>query len=171
MKIVRDLIALKISYEPGSPDRLRRARPDELLRFLVEKVIEEAAEVRQAGFGRRSESDAPQYCPSPQQAEEEIREELGDLLEAFHALREYLNVSIVDVEHARYQKREQLGGFDRRWILKSRSLPPIHQVCWDCERITRDPSAGGYYHPSHCSVCEEDWPCVDEGKRTSEEER
>lgn len=153
-KLVRREVARRISYEPGSVDRLRQATKDEMPELCAEKVREELDEVMEQFAtlvpGQEVLLDHP------------IVEELGDLMEAVEELRRQVGVAVTKVEFAQTRKRERLGALDGRWVLASRRLPPIHEECFDCDALL------DYHHEGHrhCSVCDGEWPCPDAGART-----
>lgn len=46
-----------------------------------------------------------------------ITEELADVLEVIHAIANYKNIKLEDIEHIRKLKKEEKWGFDQRIIL------------------------------------------------------
>jgi predicted house-cleaning noncanonical NTP pyrophosphatase (MazG superfamily) len=73
MKLIRDRIP-EIAAANGSPMKTRKARPDELLRLLKEKLMEESAELYRTMEGSADEA-----------------EEMADVLEVVNCLLQLLD--------------------------------------------------------------------------------
>jgi len=76
----------------------------EFRRELLYKLIEEAEEVRQAGY----DPDSNDFV-----------KELADLSEVFQATLKEFGVSSEDVEKVREERRKERGGFDDKVFLES----------------------------------------------------
>ncbi|NHN49742.1 nucleoside triphosphate pyrophosphohydrolase [Halostella sp. JP-L12] len=94
-KLVRDRIP-EIIEADGERPRVHVADEDEYERRLREKLDEEVREYREDGGV----------------------EELADVLEAVHALRELAGVSAEELEAIRVEKAEERGRFEERIVLE-----------------------------------------------------
>lgn len=81
---------------------------------LLEKLQEETTEVIQAA--------------NPQ----ELKEELGDVLEVIHALAQDAGFSFESVDEERKKKREQRGGFEQRIFVETVEFPEGHPTIAYC---------------------------------------
>lgn len=96
-KLIRDKIPDIVSSK-GETLNIRTAVGDEFRNFLLDKILEEAAEVRSA------------------QNEEELAEELADLLTVIKGIGDHLNIEDKIFEAAK-KKYEERGGFEKGIIL------------------------------------------------------
>lgn len=94
-KLVRDRIPETIRKDGETPVT-RRVSGDEYRDLLVEKLYEEVGEFEDGG---------------------EI-EELADVLEVVHALREFEGVSAAELEAVRTRKADERGGFAEGIVLE-----------------------------------------------------
>lgn len=101
-KLVRDRIPLIIK-RAGSIARVRRVAPALARELLLQKVVEEALELRSAP-------------PS------ETIEELADIIEVLEALRTQARITWNELEDVRARKREQRGGFSEAIYLEQTEL-------------------------------------------------
>lgn len=93
-KLVRDKI-LEIIESNGLTYNSRILDPDEILREVKEKMVEEAIELRE------SESN------------KDVIEELADILELVHTSINIIGSTYAELEEVRLQKRLKRGGFDK----------------------------------------------------------
>jgi predicted house-cleaning noncanonical NTP pyrophosphatase (MazG superfamily) len=94
-KLVRDGIPEYLTNK-GLKSETRIVRDDELIRYLKQKLVEEAQEV---------------------EASNNPLEELGDMYEVMLALLQRLDLDWSDVQTAAEQKRLERGGFDHGIVL------------------------------------------------------
>lgn len=94
-KLVRDKIP-EIIEENGEVPIIHTATEEEYGRCLIDKLDEEVAEYRES---------------------HEI-EELADILEVIHAIREARGVTKEQLENTRAQKAEQCGRFEEKIVLE-----------------------------------------------------
>lgn len=102
-KLVRDNIP-DIIRKNGELPNIREMDTDEYRRELLYKLIEEAEEVRQAG-----------YDP----AERSFMTELADLSEVLGAVMKEFNINADELAETQRKRREERGGFDNRVFLES----------------------------------------------------
>lgn len=98
-KLVRDKIP-EIIKKNGETPRIRIAQRHEILRFLQDKLLEEANEV------------------SREYLIDKIPEELADCLEVIHEFQKRLGISLKRIEKIRKKKRRNRGGFTKNIILE-----------------------------------------------------
>jgi predicted house-cleaning noncanonical NTP pyrophosphatase (MazG superfamily) len=98
-KLVRDRIPEIIRAAGGEP-HTRRLQGDELIAALLDKVVEEAHELREASVDQRIE-------------------EMADLLEVLAAVAERLGVTLDQVQDVGHIKRSSRGGFNDGLFLYS----------------------------------------------------
>ena len=89
-KLIRDKLEHLVP-----PNQLARARPDELERLLLDKILEEAEELAETG--------------DPMEA--------VDLLEALSEWLSLHNMTLQDIQKLADKKREERGGFKKRLVL------------------------------------------------------
>jgi predicted house-cleaning noncanonical NTP pyrophosphatase (MazG superfamily) len=94
-KLVRDHIP-QIIKSAGKNPKYHQANDQEFRQLLIVKLNEEVTEF--------INSNDP--------------EELADILEVIHTLAQELNITYNDIENLRLQKRNQRGGFDKKYILE-----------------------------------------------------
>lgn len=102
-KLIRDKIP-EIIRANGELPNTRIMEDDEFRRELLYKLIEEAEEVRQAGYDA---SDA------------EFITELADLAEVFEAVLTTFNIDGDELNRVRDDRRNVRGGFEGRIFLES----------------------------------------------------
>lgn len=102
-KLIRDKIPAIIRANGELPNT-RPMDQDEYRRELLYKLIEEAEEVRQAGYDPESQG---------------FVKELADVSEVFDAILKEFDVSIETVEATQEQRRRERGGFDDKIFLES----------------------------------------------------
>ena len=102
-KLVRDRVP-EIIRAGGEVPNTRTMEQDEYRRELLYKLIEEAEEVRQAGYDPSSAA---------------FTEELADLLEVFDAILKEFSIPIETVKTIQAQHRRTRGGFDDKVFLES----------------------------------------------------
>lgn len=102
-KLVRDKIP-SIIRANGELPNTRPMNTDEYRRELLYALIEEAEEVRQAGYDSSGNS---------------FLKELADLSEVFDAVLKEFDVRPEVVESVREQRRKERGGFDDKIFLES----------------------------------------------------
>lgn len=95
-KLVRDRIP-EIIRENGEEPEIERLEDDEIEAYVLEKVVEEARELRESGE----------------------KEELADLLEVVEKMMEIEEWSEEELEKLREEKNRERGGFDENIVLKS----------------------------------------------------
>ena len=102
-KLVRDLIPAVIENN-GSVPVVRILKSDgEFLDSLQKKLKEEVRELVSA------------------QGRKEVVSETADIMEVLHALLDFKNIPLSEVESARKKKRKERGGFqDRIFLIKTR---------------------------------------------------
>ncbi len=103
-RLVRDLIP-QLVKDAGHEIQFRALNDDEKPRFLKEKILEEARQLRNADAGAE-------------------KEEVADLLETLETLiraRGYDRDALRQVKEA---KRKRRGGFDRCWVVEETASPP-----------------------------------------------
>lgn len=93
-KLIRDKIP-EITLMDGVKTFTRELEPDEYIKRLNDKLIEEVKEVIQA------------------KGKMEIVEELADVLEVINAIASLNNLSFQDIEAARFKKKVAKGGFEK----------------------------------------------------------
>lgn len=102
-KLVRDNIP-KIIRANGEFPHVRVMETDEYRRELLYKLIEEAEEVRQAGY------DA---------SDPEFTAEIADVLEVIDAILVEFNIDNDRLEMARTERRNERGGLNERIFLEA----------------------------------------------------
>ena len=102
-KLVRDNIP-DIIRKNGELPNTRVMADDEYRRELLYKLIEEAEEVRQAGY------DA---------SDVEFMTELADVREVYEALLETFNIDTTLLDEIQTKRREERGGFGKKIFLES----------------------------------------------------
>lgn len=102
-KLVRDKIPDIIRGNKEMP-MTRTMETDEYRRELLYKLIEEAEEVRQAGY----ESDSA-----------ELMSELSDVMEVYLAILTEYNLNADEIEKLRLERAEKRGGFKDKIFLES----------------------------------------------------
>ncbi len=107
-KLIRDRIP-EITLIDGVVTFTRELEPDEYIKRLNDKLIEESKEVTQA------------------KDKMEIAEELADVLEVIQAISIANNLSFQDIENARLKKRATKGGFDKRVYCSIIEIPGNHK--------------------------------------------
>lgn len=103
-RLVRDMIP-QLVKEAGHDVQFRALADDEKPRFLKEKILDEARQLRNADAGAE-------------------KEEVADLLETLEALiraRAYDRDALRQVKDA---KRKRRGGFDRCWVVEETATAP-----------------------------------------------
>jgi predicted house-cleaning noncanonical NTP pyrophosphatase (MazG superfamily) len=93
-KLVRDKIP-EIIRKSGRKAKTRRADEYEVKELLLEKILEEAHELRKSGK----------------------KEELADILEAIYSLMKAEDLSLAEIEKIRIKKAKERGSFDERTVL------------------------------------------------------
>lgn len=93
-KLVRDKIP-EIIKKVGKKANTRTAQDLEVKQLLLEKIVEEAKELRESGD----------------------HEEIADMMEVIDALLKFENISKEDIEKIRIKKAKEKGSFDKRTIL------------------------------------------------------
>lgn len=106
-KLIRDKL-LGILGSNGIKLQHRSLGVEEFILQLKEKLVEEAAEIKQA------------------QNHEELLEELADILEIAHTLSSAIGSTIQHVEEQRVEKRQLKGGFDNRIYCKEMEMEEDH---------------------------------------------
>lgn len=107
-KLIRDKIP-EITLIDGVETFIRELGPDEYIKRLNDKLIEEAKEVIQA------------------KDKMEIAEELADVLEVINAIASVSNLSFQEIENARLIKREIKGGFEKGIYCSFIEMPSDNQ--------------------------------------------
>lgn len=107
-KLIRDKIP-EITLIDGVDTFTRELGPDEYIKRLNDKLIEEAKEVIQA------------------KDKIEIAEELADVLEVINAISIVNNLSFADIEDARLKKKAEKGGFEKGVYCSFIEMPSDHQ--------------------------------------------
>ncbi len=100
-KLVRDRIPEIIQGDAKSCT-VRTLDPAAYRQALLEKLVEEAQEVRQTEGDR-----------------EELVKELADVYEVIDALVKEFDLSREEIESVQKEKREQRGGFEKKLFLES----------------------------------------------------
>lgn len=95
-KLVRDKIPEIISNNNGKPV-CRILNENEYKKELDKKLLEEVKEY----------------------LKDDNSEEIADILEVLHAILEYKNVSIEEIEKIRLSKKEKRGAFEKRIFLEN----------------------------------------------------
>lgn len=93
-KLVRDKIP-EIMKKSGKNPKTRTAGESEIRELLLEKILEEARELRKSGS----------------------KEEVADILEAIYSLLKAENLTSEEIEKIRKKKAEERGSFDRKIVL------------------------------------------------------
>lgn len=102
-KLVRDNIP-EIIRNNGELPNIREMDTDEYRRELLYKLIEEAEEVRQAGYDPTARS---------------FIAELADLSEVLEAVMKEFNINGDELIETQRKRREERGGFEGRVFLES----------------------------------------------------
>ena len=102
-KLVRDKVPELIRAN-GEIPTIRTMDTDEYRRELLYKLIEEAEEVRKAGYN----ASDPRFI-----------KELADLQETFSAVKEEFSIDEASLEKVREKKLEERGGYNERVFLES----------------------------------------------------
>jgi len=100
-KLVRDRIPEIIKHNNGKTPITRILNEEEYEQRLLDKLIEEAQEVKGANQG------------------EERVEELADIMEIVKAIAELEGKTLEDIEEIRKSKADERGGFEKRILLES----------------------------------------------------
>ncbi len=103
-KLVRDNIPT-IIRENGEVPNVRTMDTDEYRRELLYKLIEEAEEVRQAGYDTENQ--------------EELIKKLADVAEVFDAILVEFGISREELARIQESRRAKRGGFTERVFLES----------------------------------------------------
>ncbi|MES2214617.1 MAG: nucleoside triphosphate pyrophosphohydrolase [Pseudomonadota bacterium] len=106
-KLIRDKLP-EIIKAKGARIEARIMEQDEYIKRLKDKLIEESLEV----------SDA---------TTEDMIEELADVFEVLHALREALNLSFSQIEQKRLSKKDSNGGFKKKLYASHVEIDADHE--------------------------------------------
>lgn len=115
-KLIRDKSYEQILTEGGAVEEEPLLSPKEALKYLKEKIVEEAQEVTQAT------------------TEEHLIEELSDCLEVLHAFMDVLQHPFSKLEAKRQEKRHSRGGFSGLHIVKSVTIEENHSLAHYCKK-------------------------------------
>lgn len=99
-KLVRDKIP-EIIADNGSTSKIRILNQQEYLEALLEKMVEEAVEVKEAGSNRES-----------------LIKELGDVKEVMLAIMKIKDIQSDEVDLIRSNRKVERGAFEKRIFLE-----------------------------------------------------
>lgn len=117
-KLVRDKIP-EIITEKGDVCEVKKADKNERIIKLLDKMIEEAAEAREAGceaylYSQEICADSATFNVM----KDRLTEEFADLLEVLNSIADWYNIQPKKIEEARIKKLKERGGFENGTILK-----------------------------------------------------
>lgn len=121
-KLVRDKIP-QIITDKGGVCKVERVDSDERCLKLLDKLLEEAAEVREAGCEAYLYShDVGSQNDAFDTAKDKVIEELADIKEVIRNIEMWFDIQPEAVDIARIQKLKDKGGFDAgkvlKWVMK-----------------------------------------------------
>lgn len=121
-KLVRDKIP-QIITDQGGVCKVERVDSDERCVKLLDKLLEEAAEVREAGCKAYLYSHDPgSQNDAFDSAKNEVIEELADIKEVIRNIEMWFDIQPATVDTVRIQKLKDKGGFDAgkvlKWVMK-----------------------------------------------------